>query len=92
MTTQSQPHSTSLTVNGLRLHYFDWGNASAPPVVCVHGYTSSAEAFTRRPDISRTTSTSSSRMSEAMGRVGGLLQGPTNTVIKSVTWRGWSLS
>jgi pimeloyl-ACP methyl ester carboxylesterase len=32
-------------VNGLRLHYFDWGNAGAPPVVCVHGYTSSAEAF-----------------------------------------------
>ena len=45
MTTQSQPHSTFLTANGLRLHYFDWGNASAPPVVCVHGYTSSAEAF-----------------------------------------------
>src|SRR5262249_9632925 len=33
------------TVNSLRLHYFDWGNASAAPVVCVHGYTSSAEAF-----------------------------------------------
>ena len=45
MTTLSQPHSTFLTVNGLRLHYFDWGNAGAPPVVCVHGYTSSAEAF-----------------------------------------------
>ncbi|HSX79481.1 MAG TPA: alpha/beta hydrolase, partial [Candidatus Saccharimonadia bacterium] len=45
MTTHSQPHSTFLTVNGLRLHYFDWGNAGAPPVVCVHGYTSSAEAF-----------------------------------------------
>jgi pimeloyl-ACP methyl ester carboxylesterase len=34
-----------LTVNDLRLHYLDWGNASAPPVVCVHGYTSSAQAF-----------------------------------------------
>jgi esterase len=45
MTTYAQPHSTFLTVNGLRLHYFDWGNAGAPPVVCVHGYTSSAEAF-----------------------------------------------
>ena len=45
MTTHSQPHSTFLTVNGLRLHYLDWGNAGAPPVVCVHGYTSSAEAF-----------------------------------------------
>lgn len=45
MTMHSQPHSAFLTVNGLRLHYFDWGNAGAPPVVCVHGYTSSAEAF-----------------------------------------------
>jgi esterase len=45
MTTYAQPHSTFLTVNGLRLHYFDWGNAGALPVVCVHGYTSSAEAF-----------------------------------------------
>ncbi len=45
MTIHSQPHSTFLTVNDLRLHYFDWGNAGAPPVVCVHGYTSSAEAF-----------------------------------------------
>jgi pimeloyl-ACP methyl ester carboxylesterase len=45
MTALSQPHNALLTVNGLRLHYFDWGNAAAPPVVCVHGYTSSAEAF-----------------------------------------------
>src|SRR2546421_9084998 len=34
-----------VSVNGLDLHYLDWGNAGAPPVVCVHGYTSSAEAF-----------------------------------------------
>ena len=45
MTTLSQPTSKFLTVNGLRLHYLDWGNVSAPPVVCVHGYTSSAQAF-----------------------------------------------
>jgi pimeloyl-ACP methyl ester carboxylesterase len=45
MTTRSQPKSQVLTVNGLRLHYLDWGNAGAPPVVCVHGYTSSAQAF-----------------------------------------------
>ncbi len=32
-------------VHDLRLRYLDWGNAGAPPVVCVHGYTSSAEAF-----------------------------------------------
>src|SRR5262245_54357809 len=45
MTTLLQPKSTALTVHGLRLHYLDWGNTGAPPVVCVHGYTSSAEAF-----------------------------------------------
>jgi esterase len=45
MTNRSQPQSKFLMVNGLRLHYLDWGNSSAPPVVCVHGYTSSAQAF-----------------------------------------------
>lgn len=45
MTTLRQTKSHVLTVNGLRLHYLDWGNAGAPPVVCVHGYTSSAQAF-----------------------------------------------
>ncbi len=34
-----------VSVNGLELHYLDWGNAGAAPVVCVHGYTSSAEPF-----------------------------------------------
>jgi esterase len=38
-----QSHVVEL--NGLRIHYVDWGTASAPPVVCVHGYTSSAQAF-----------------------------------------------
>ena len=32
-------------INGLRVRYLEWGAAGAPPVVCVHGYTSSAEAF-----------------------------------------------
>ena len=45
MTALSQPKSEVLTVNDLRLHYLDWGNADAAPVVCVHGYTSSAQAF-----------------------------------------------
>ena len=45
MTTLVQPKSMQVSVNGLDLHYLDWGNAGAPPVVCVHGYTSSAEAF-----------------------------------------------
>jgi esterase len=45
MATLPQPQSTFLIVNGLRVHYLDWGNSNAPPVVCVHGYTSSAQAF-----------------------------------------------
>src|SRR4029450_820605 len=45
MTTLPQPTSRTLDVNGLALHYLDWGNPGAPPVVCVHGYTSSAQAF-----------------------------------------------
>ena len=45
MTTLLQPKSKFLTVSNLRLHYLDWGNAAAPPVVCVHGYTSSAQGF-----------------------------------------------
>ena len=45
MTTRSQPTAKSLTVNGLRLRYLEWGRTAALPVVCVHGYTSSAEAF-----------------------------------------------
>jgi esterase len=40
-----QPTSKLLTVNGLRVHYLDWGDAGLPPIVCVHGYTSSAQAF-----------------------------------------------
>jgi pimeloyl-ACP methyl ester carboxylesterase len=40
-----QPKSEFRSVRGLQLHYLDWGNHGAPPVVCVHGYTSSAQAF-----------------------------------------------
>ena len=45
MTTTPQSTPKTSTVNGLRLRYLEWGDAGAPPVVCVHGYTSSAEAF-----------------------------------------------
>lgn len=45
MTTSPQPTPRTSAVNGLRLRYLEWGAAGAPPVVCVHGYTSSAEAF-----------------------------------------------
>ena len=35
------------------LHYLDWGNGGAPPVVCVHGYASSAQAFSAPARIFR---------------------------------------
>lgn len=45
MTTRLQPRSKSLTVNSLTLRYLEWGEPGTLTVVCVHGYTSSAEAF-----------------------------------------------
>src|SRR6266571_5495179 len=44
MATRLEPRSQAITVNGLRLNYLEWGDA-APPLVCVHGYTGSAQAF-----------------------------------------------
>jgi pimeloyl-ACP methyl ester carboxylesterase len=45
MATPTIPLSKTLTVNGLALHYLEWGALDAPPIVCVHGYTGSADAF-----------------------------------------------
>jgi pimeloyl-ACP methyl ester carboxylesterase len=45
MTERVQPTSKFATLNGLSLHYLEWGKAGRPIVVCVHGYTSSAQAF-----------------------------------------------
>ena len=45
MATQTQPASKTLRVNDLALHYLEWGDAAAPPIVCVHCYTGSADAF-----------------------------------------------
>ena len=40
-----RPTNRFLMVRSLRLHYLEWGDPGSPPVVCLHGYTSSAEAF-----------------------------------------------
>jgi pimeloyl-ACP methyl ester carboxylesterase len=45
MANPTQPTSKTLTVNSLAVHYLEWGKAGAPPIVCVHGYTGSADAF-----------------------------------------------
>ena len=34
-----------LSLNGFRMHYMDWGNAGAPPLLMVHGLTRQAHAF-----------------------------------------------
>jgi esterase len=45
MSPLSTPEDKFVTVNGLRLHYHDWGNADAPPLVLVHGLTGNAWNF-----------------------------------------------
>jgi pimeloyl-ACP methyl ester carboxylesterase len=45
MAERLQPAAKYMEINGLRLRYLEWGRPDALPVVCVHGYTSSADAF-----------------------------------------------
>ena len=45
MATPTQPLNKTLRVNDLALHYLEWGRTESPPIVCVHGYTGSADAF-----------------------------------------------
>jgi pimeloyl-ACP methyl ester carboxylesterase len=35
----------SVTVNGLRIHYLDWGNATKPPMILIHGIARHAHTF-----------------------------------------------
>lgn len=37
MTTERQPVSKTFLSQGLKLHYLDWGNEAAPPLILVHG-------------------------------------------------------
>lgn len=41
----AQPADGFVTVNGLRLHYVDWGGADKPPLVLVHGLDRVARTF-----------------------------------------------
>jgi pimeloyl-ACP methyl ester carboxylesterase len=45
MTEGVQPTSNFVMVNNLQIHYLEWGSHGMPVIVCVHGYTSSAQAF-----------------------------------------------
>jgi pimeloyl-ACP methyl ester carboxylesterase len=35
----------TVTLDGVRLHYRDWGDLSAPPVVLLHAYTQHARSW-----------------------------------------------
>jgi pimeloyl-ACP methyl ester carboxylesterase len=35
--------SASITLNGLRFHYLDWGSEGAPPLLLLHGFTGHAQ-------------------------------------------------
>jgi esterase len=37
--------SQFVTINGLRLHYLDYGNPGHPPLVCIHGLSGNAHNF-----------------------------------------------
>src|SRR5215472_5774639 len=37
--------SEFITINGLRLHYLDFGNRDKPPVICIHGLSGNAHSF-----------------------------------------------
>ncbi|MBI3330122.1 MAG: alpha/beta hydrolase [Nitrospinae bacterium] len=45
MATQMQPHDKTLTVDGLQLHYLDWGTAGKPPIVLLHGLRGHAHSW-----------------------------------------------
>ena len=37
MTTQVKYQDRTVTANGLKIHYLEWGDPSAPPLVALHG-------------------------------------------------------
>ena len=45
MNTQVQPQDKTVTVNGLNLHYLDWGTPGRPPLVLLHGLRGDAHSW-----------------------------------------------
>jgi len=45
MTTQVQPKDQTVNVNGINLHYLDWGNEGNPVVVLLHGLRGHAHSW-----------------------------------------------
>ena len=42
MDTELRVQDETVTLNGLRFHYRDWGNPAAPPLVLLHGFMGTA--------------------------------------------------
>ncbi len=47
MVARAEVDDRFVTVNGLRIHYLDWGNEGAPPIVMLHGLRSFAHNWGR---------------------------------------------
>src|SRR5215211_5024819 len=45
MTTAADVQDRTLTLNGLRFHYLDWGNVGGQPLIALHGFTSHAHSW-----------------------------------------------
>src|SRR5207249_4376580 len=45
LTTETRVQDKHVTLGGLRFHYREWGEAGAPPLVLLHGYTSHARSW-----------------------------------------------
>ena len=39
------PQDHSVSARGLRFHYTEWGGASQPPMLCLHGATQTAHSW-----------------------------------------------
>ena len=87
MTVTTEPSSRSLTANGLSLHYLEWGRPGALPVVCVHGYTSSAQAFNALARHLQDRFHFLALDVRGLGRAPGRRPEPTPTPIRPTTWR-----
>jgi len=48
--TKTNVQDNFVTLNGLRFHYREWGDESAPPLVLLHGYTSHARSWDKFAD------------------------------------------
>lgn len=45
MARDKSPRDGTIDARGLRLHYLDWGNEAAPPMLLLHGFTGHAHTW-----------------------------------------------